>query len=106
MDIRERADLILNCLQYCNEKYADIPGIKISKIKDIFLKAHDIFIPDSDIQELFQKKYVEYYDLPNMDVYIYIHGFNGNIKITTKGTEHLREGEELKKISPQLIQLI
>jgi len=106
MNLKEKTDLILNCLQHCSEKYIDVPGIKISKIKDIFLKAHDVYILDTDIGELFRKRYVEYYNLPNMDTRIYIHGFNGDIKITTKGIDYLKEEKEFKKITPQLIQLI
>ena len=106
MNLKEREDLILGCLQYSSEKYVKIPGIKISKIKDIFLKAHDALILDSDIKELFQKRYVEYYDLQNMNANNYVHGLDGKIKIATQGIDYLKNEKEFKKITLKLSQLI
>jgi len=106
MNIQERVDLILNCLQYCNEECACLSGIKISKIKEMFLKACDVFILDSDIKLLFEKEYVEYCNLSGMDVRIYIHSFNGSLRITAKGTEYLGGPGVSKKIPPLLAQLI
>jgi|GEM_PF-3566186 len=106
MNIQERIDTVLNCLQHCDKECAGPSGIKISKIKELFLKACDILVLDSDIKLLFEKEYVEYYNLSGMDVRVYIHSFNGSLKITAKGYEYLEEGKAAKKIPPLLEQLI
>ena len=106
MNIQERVDTILNCLQYCDEEHAGLPGIKISKIKDLLSKACDALILDSDIKLLFEKEYIEYCNLSGMDVHIYIHSFNGNLKITAKGADYLIENKIYKKVPPLLAQLI
>lgn len=106
MNIQERIDAILNCLQYYDEEYAGLSGIKISKIKELLLKACDALVLDSDIKLLFEKEYVEYCNLSGMDARVYIHSFNGNLKITAKGSEYLKEGNVSKKIPPLLDKLI
>ena len=107
MDLIERTNTLLNCLKYCDEKYASFSGIKISKIRDIFLKACDIFIFDSDIKYLFEEMYIKYSGLlPGMDAYTYIHGLNSKIKITPKGIDYLRREKEISEIPLQIIELI
>jgi len=106
MNIQERVAAILICLQYYDEECSGLSGIKISEIKDLFLKACDALVLDSDIKLLFEKEYVVYCNLSGMDVRIYIHSFNGNLKITAKGIDYLKGPDVSKKIPPLLAQLI
>jgi len=107
MNFKERIDGILNYLKYCEEEYVHLFGTKISSIKDIFLRACDALVMDSDIRYLFENGYVEYwYNASGMDEHIYIHGLDTKIKITAKGVKYLEEESKIKKAPPKIIQLV
>lgn len=107
MDFKERTKAIANLLRYCEEQYNKTSGIRISRVKDIFSRACDVFIMDSDIKYLFEKEYIEYfYDSPDMDASTYVKGIDLSIKVTAKGVKYLDEEKESKKIPPQMMQLI
>ncbi|MFH0732006.1 MAG: hypothetical protein V2A72_03675, partial [Candidatus Omnitrophota bacterium] len=103
IQFKDRIYFILQALRYYEDRNPINYGFKVSHLRGVFKDR--MFILDTDIKYLFEKKYVANWFHPQ-DKFVYIPTMDYLLKITAEGIDYLEEHTSKKDSPPQITQYI